>query len=93
MKDIADKWKDCPVCKANVKLLSDYDDDYGKLKEENKKLRECVEFYADKKNWTSCTRMPKYREHLMVYISDLDIIQSKKEGRRRARQCLKELKG
>lgn len=29
LQNLADKWKDCPICKANLKLLSEYDDSIG----------------------------------------------------------------
>ncbi len=63
-------------------------DDYENLKLENKKLRECVEFYADEKNYlegdVNCLNVVKYCD--VEEKADLWGCAGK-----RARQCLKEL--
>ena len=51
-----------------------------KLKSENKKLRECVEFYADTNNWS-------YQQ----IIDDISEVNGSLEGGKLARKTLKEI--
>lgn len=53
-----------------------------KLKEDNKKLVECVKFYADRKKWTSLYEgIHKYKT----------LYKAHRTGSKRARQVLKEI--
>lgn len=57
------------------------------LQKENAKLRECVEFYADKKNVDNCGIIINH------YQVSEDKWEPQPEGGKKAREVLKELKG
>lgn len=66
-----------------------------KLQEENKKLRECVEFYADKLNWYDNTQINGSDQKAIFKDSEDCLIKSINKhiiiGGKRARQVLKEI--
>ena len=66
-----------------------------KLQEENKKLRECVEFYADKLNWYDNTQINGSDQKAIFKDSEDCLIKSINKhiiiGGKRARQVLNEI--
>lgn len=72
-------------------VIVGYEQGIKELKEENAKLRECVEFYADQSSWMGWHRdvdsMPRDTEPAKATSDGFDIML----GGKRARQLLKEL--
>ena len=76
------------------KRIEEYREFYGEeivsdIEEENKKLRECVEFYADRQSWNG--RLISFQDSEILSMQDSRYVKNK--GGKRARQCLKEIKG
>jgi len=53
LQEIANKWKDCPICEAHVRHLVEWDNEIDKLKAENEKYRKALEFYASNNSYKS----------------------------------------
>lgn len=90
LKSMLSKYGEFYHCKDVVNFCTKQQQRIEKLEDENKKLRECVEFYADKDNWfgeyvcgpLACTNEEIEGDSIANYT-----------GGKLARQTLKEIDG
>jgi hypothetical protein len=77
--------EDCQYCLGLESALSEISDDRDKLKEENEKLKACVEFYSDSNSWDVICIMPDGSDSGAPVIIDDGF------GGNYARKCLEEI--